>query len=172
MTVPMEISTELTPASSAIEPERFAADDRFVRALLSRMVGDPSRVDDLAQETWLAALRQSDARIVAKRAWLGTVARNFARQLTRGEVRRRRRENEVARPVVEEPRVVDGELVRRMREAMTSLPEHYRTVLHLRFYEDLPPTLIADRLEIPVETARTRLKRGLSALHALLIPKA
>jgi len=46
-------------APGDLDPERFAADDRFVRALLRRFVADPNAVDDLAQETWLAVLRQA-----------------------------------------------------------------------------------------------------------------
>ena len=48
------------------------------------------------------------------------------------------------------------------------LDEPVRTVVLLRYWEGLPPRRIAARLEIPVETVRTRLKRGLHKLRVRL----
>ena len=38
----------------------------------------------------------------------------------------------------------------------------------LRFWEDLPPREIAKRMQAPVETVRTRIKRGLQELRGSL----
>jgi RNA polymerase sigma-70 factor (ECF subfamily) len=154
-----------------LDPERFAADDRFVRALLRRFVADPNAVDDLAQETWLAVLRQAATGGFLGRAWLSTVARNFALQSMRGDQRRLSREASVARADSFEPDgelPCDAEMRRRMLAAVESLDERYRSVVRLRFFDDLMPCEIADRLELPVETVRTRLKRGLAHVRRAL----
>ena len=55
-----------------------------------------------------------------------------------------------------------------MVEAVLHLELPYRDVILCRFYEELPPRDIAKRLDLPVETVKTRLKRGLQRLRALL----
>src|SRR4029077_6361026 len=52
--------------------------------------------------------------------------------------------------------------------AVLALDEPYRAVVLLRFFEHLPPRAVARRLQVPVETARTRLKRALAQLRARL----
>lgn len=146
-------------------------DERHMRAIIRRMVVDPHLADDVAQETWLQTLRRPEGSFQARRAWMGTVARNFVLQASRSSARRRKREKAVARSVIDIREAPDPELLAAVREELEQLDPRYRSVLHLRFFEDLPPTMIADQLSIPIETARTRLKRGLSALHARLIAR-
>ena len=157
--------------SADLDPERFAADDRFVRALLRRFVSDPNAVDDLAQETWMAVLRQAASGGFLGRAWLSTVARNFALQTLRGDQRRLVREARAAQDGAVE---VDGEvrcdeeLRGRVLAAVEALEDRYREVVRLRYFEDLLPCQIADRMGLPVETVRTRLKRGLAQVRGAL----
>jgi hypothetical protein len=56
----------------------------------------------------------------------------------------------------------------RVVEALRALEEPYRSTLLLRYFEDLPPRAIARREGVPVETVRTRIKRGLECLRARL----
>jgi RNA polymerase sigma-70 factor (ECF subfamily) len=151
-----------------VDPESYADQDRFVRVLIRRLVTDQHLAEDLAQDTWLAALRQSAASMFLQRMWLGTVAKNFVLQAARGKVRRLAREKAVARSISVEPEevLVDESLRRRVLRAVDDLDEPYRSAIRLRFFEDLPPTLIAERLRVPTETVRTRLKRGLAMIRA------
>lgn len=154
--------------SGELDPGRFAADDRFVRAILHRIVADPNQVDDLAQETWLAVLRQAATGGFLGRAWLSTVARNCALQTLRGDERRRIRESiagEASGVDAEGNARCDPETRARVLRSVDGLPETYREVVRLRFFDDLGPGAIAERLGLPVETVRTRLKRGLSRLQ-------
>jgi hypothetical protein len=52
-----------------------------------------------------------------------------------------------------------------IRTAVGELAEPYRTAIHLRYYEGLDPHEIAAQLNVPVETVRTRIKRGLRLLE-------
>jgi len=62
------------------------------------------------------------------------------------------------------------ELLRRLLEAVDRLDPPYREAIALRYFDDLPPRVIAQRLGIPVNTARTHVRRGLERLRAELDP--
>ncbi|HEX6811945.1 MAG TPA: sigma-70 family RNA polymerase sigma factor [Planctomycetota bacterium] len=154
------------------EPSRFAADDRFVRALARQLTGDAHLADDAAQETWLRALQRAQAPgLFAEfgRGWLCVVARNFVLQTLRGTERRQRREREAALARAGDAGThghdPDAELCARLRAAVQALPADARAVVEARFFEDCMPVEIADRLGLPVETVRTRLKRALHRLR-------
>ena len=154
-----------------LRPERLAAEDQNLRRLLRRLIADPHLIEDLTQETWLAALRHTAAAPFLGRAWLGRVAQNFAFQALRGQARRIAREAAVARSLLLEPAdadALDEDVRRRVLAALAALDEPYRVVLQLRFFEDLPPTAIAGRLGVPTETVRTRIKRGLRQVQIRL----
>ena len=63
-----------------------------------------------------------------------------------------------------ERRVVSSDLLDRVTAAMDDLPEHYRIVVWLRDGEDLSYAEIADVLDLPIGTVRSRLARARSAL--------
>lgn len=139
-----------------------------MRALLRRFVADPNAVDDLAQETWLAVLRQAASGGFLGRAWLSTVARNFALQTLRGDQRRLLRETRAAQDVdcgADDEVRCDEPMRSRVLAAVEALDDRYREVVRLRYFEDLLPCEIAERMRLPVETVRTRLKRGLAQVH-------
>lgn len=150
--------------------EALLSEHRWVRALAHRLVRDAALADDLAQETCLRALESPPAS-ESPRAWLAGVLRNVARQWRRAGGRRAQREELSARPEAEGSAAdalvrmaVQQELVR----AVLALEEPYRSVVVLRFYEDLPPRAIARREGVPVATVKTRLARGLAMLRARL----
>ena len=63
-----------------------------------------------------------------------------------------------------ERRLVSSDLLDRVTEAMDELPEHYRIVIWLRDGEDLSYAEIAEALDLPIGTVRSRLARARSAL--------
>src|SRR4029450_8492375 len=62
----------------ALDPGQQGGQEGRIRALIRRLGADPHLVEDLTQETWLAALRYTAAARFLERAWLGRVAQNFA----------------------------------------------------------------------------------------------
>ncbi len=60
------------------------------------------------------------------------------------------------------------ELLDRVELALEKLPEHYRVVVWLRDGEDLSYQEIADALDIPIGTVRSRLARARRALKDLV----
>ena len=155
----------------AISPEYLLAHADFVRGLARKLILDDDLAEDVAQNTLLTALERPPSAVAALPAWLKTVTKNFAASTMRESARRERRERSVApKGYVPSPAdVLEREAVRkRVVDAVLGLDDTYRDAVLLRFYENLPPRHIAERLGVPVETVRTRLKRGLARLRDTL----
>ena len=60
------------------------------------------------------------------------------------------------------------ELLDRVELALERLPEHYRVVVWLRDGEDLSYQEIAEALDVPIGTVRSRLARARGALKELV----
>ncbi len=154
----------------AIELEALLAEERWIRRLARRLVSDPNEVDDLVQETWVAALSAGKGR-AAERPWAGAVVRNLWRDLLRGRSRRERRERGAARPEATgstDELVAELELRQRVGRSLLELDEPYRTALYLRFFKDRSLRSIARSEGVSVTTAHERVQRGLARLRARL----
>lgn len=153
--------------------------NRLYRYLL-RLVREPATAEDLFQQTWLRVaekIRRYDSRRSFE-AWLFAVARNLAID----HLRRVRPESldepapgspsgdaRVASLQSPEPPALEGILARerttRLATALADLPMIYREVLTLRFEEEMKLEEIADVLEMPLSTVKTRLRRGLEGFR-------
>lgn len=146
--------------------DELARHARWIRGLAGALLRDEAAADDLAQDTWLAALQHAPG-VVRLRPWLRQVARNFARQHQRGSVRRAARES-LARTPAEPEGPADYaerlEAEQRLTRALAALEEPFRSTLMLRYYEELEPAEIARRQGLPGGTVRWRLARA----HELL----
>ena len=136
----------------------------WVRKLARSLVEDECQADDLVQEAWLVTHRTEPVSIRRPKEWLAGVLRNLARQSWRGETRRRQRE-ESAHPGAGETTIERATLGRELAGEVLALDEPFRTVLLLRFYEDLPPRVIAKRTGAPVATVDSRIARGLAKVR-------
>jgi len=154
-----------------VNPEELLAHADFVRHLARSLVADEHRAADIAQDTWLAALEHPPATGDSLKSWLSKVLRNFRRKLLRREVRQVKREYAAARPdrsPSTEEVVAREEIRQRVVGAVLDLDEPYRSVILLRYYENLPPRTVAETLDAPLETVKTRLHRGLEKLRERL----
>lgn len=157
--------------SLPLDPDRLLDHVAWVRRLAALLIRDPGAADDAAQETLLVALDRGPRDRDRPRAWLSSIVRSIARRLRRSDERRAARERAVARsealPATDDL-VLRAALLRAVVDAVVELPEPYRTTILLRFFEDVPARDIAARRGEPVETVRTRLKRGLAMLRERL----
>jgi RNA polymerase sigma factor (sigma-70 family) len=154
-----------------MKPEELLEHAHFVHRLALRLVSDEHRAADIEQQTWVAALEHPPGSSGSMRGWLARVATNFKHRFLQIDSRRTRREKLAAPPertLSTDELVERAEIRQRVVEAVLRLDDPYRSVLLLRYYEDLSPQEIARNQGVPVETVRTRLKRGLARLqHAL-----
>src|SRR5262245_46197025 len=147
-----------------LSDEVLLAQREWVLRLARAVLHDRDLAEDAAQETWLRYLRAAPAALADLRSWLATVLNNVARTTGRREQRRAVGERAAARPEVgpSSAEIVERIAIQRhVAGIVLGVREPYRTVLLLRFYEELEPRHIAARLHLPVETVRTRLKRAL-----------
>jgi RNA polymerase sigma-70 factor (ECF subfamily) len=147
---------------------------RYARSLC----GEPSRAEELLQETYKRALAAKRKPVVANadeiRPWIFTIMRH----VWQNEIRRISRAREV---VFEEAPVVSGDytefgmtrklLVSEVRAAVDSLPVIWREIIVMRDMEDLSYAEIAAILGCPLGTVMSRLARARDALRQLLMPR-
>src|SRR5262249_27249671 len=136
------------PMSPTTRPELLLHAD-FVRGLARALVGADG--DDVAQQAWLRAL-QAPPPHGDGRAFLAAIVRRLAWNQRRSARRRERRELQAAAtepsPTPEQV-LAREEARRRVVDAVLALDEPFRHVILLRFYEDLAPRAIAQRLDVP-----------------------
>ncbi len=145
--------------------------ETFVRSLARSLVGDHALADDLAQDTWVTALRHPPSTESSPRGWFAEVMRNRLRNLRRGEARRAHREAAVARSEVDDRSAALCErldLQHRVVQAVLALPKTYRSTLLLHFFDGLTAADIARQRGVPDATVRSQLKRGLDQVREQL----
>jgi RNA polymerase sigma-70 factor (ECF subfamily) len=148
------------------DAESLLAHASGIRSLLRGLLADDARIDDVLQDTWVAALAKGPRPGVPLGPWLRRVARNFALKLRRGDARRLSRERAAARPDATPETRFD--LQREAVDELSKLDEPYRSTLILCFFEGLSPKEIAERRGMPAATVRSHLKRGLDKIRERL----
>jgi RNA polymerase sigma-70 factor (ECF subfamily) len=151
--------------------DELLARREWVRRFARTLAKDDATADDLAQDAWVATIEHPPRHADAPAGWLRRVLVRRAMDVARGARRRADRENAASRPDVA-PSTADvvaaAESHRRVVEAVMALDEPYRTTVLLRFFEDLPPRDVAARMNVPVETVRSRVRRAVEQLRARL----
>lgn len=134
------------------------------------LTGDREAAEDVAQESWMAVIRglrslRDPARFPA---WTLQIVANKSRDWVRREGARRRAtgraEGEPATPAAEP----DARLVKRVREGLAELDPAPRSVLRWFYLEGRSVAEIADVLDIPAGTVKSRLFHARDALRARL----
>jgi RNA polymerase sigma-70 factor (ECF subfamily) len=171
---------------SGFEEEALPHLDAVYRFAL-RLSGAPDQAEDLVQETFLRAYKSwgQYKQGTAAKSWLFTICRNvFLRRLERS-----RRHDDIVRervdrtgpgidpvnPVWASVDGVDHEgeffasiVDERIIEAIDDLPDEYRTAVVLSDVEGLPYAEIAELMDVPVGTVKSRLFRGRRQLQKVL----
>ena len=173
LTAPAECSDgELLQRIGDGDREAFdALYQRFVRpvfALALRRLGDRGRAEDATQDAFASVWRSASS-YRAERGpgapWLYAVARNAI-------VDRARARSESPMEFPEEASSEPGPpeeaeqswLAWRVHRALQDLPEHERTLIELAYWSGLSQSEIADFLNIPLGTVKTRTRSALGRL--------
>lgn len=155
-----------------------------VRGFLRAVCYDRSAIDDLAQETFLRAIKHA-GRFDPKypmRGWLLTIARRLS--INHGQKEKRRRpaagiepdQLQTSSAAGPSSRLEDEEqqtLTRDMvQQAMQRLTEPQRVAIAMHYQQGLPLEQIADALDMPLGTIKSHLHRGRQRMRELLEPQA
>jgi RNA polymerase sigma-70 factor, ECF subfamily len=140
------------------------------------LLRDPAAAEEVVQEAFLSVWRNRgrfDPGRGSFRPWLLTIVRNRARDRLRA--RRVRPEAgeagwETAADSVDVWEEVRVEAEReRVRGALATLPGDVRRLFGLAFYEGFSQSEISAQLEMPLGTVKSKMRRGLQSLRALLV---
>jgi RNA polymerase sigma-70 factor (ECF subfamily) len=134
---------------------------RLVYSVAWGILRDQDRTEDVVQDTLVRAWTtlgslQSPQKLSG---WLYVMARNVAyEQIRQSEKQNRiaeRNPEPIAEPVSDS--LEADEQILLMRVALSQLPEQHRVVIAMKYLEEASCKEIADRLEIGVEAAKSRL---------------
>ncbi len=162
---------------------------RRIERLIGRMVRDVDLVEDIAQETFIRAYRalhqfRGDAQFYT---WLYRIAVNTAKKalvdmrrdpvVLESSLRSGDDDDETYRPGIElttdetpDTILAAKEIAAVVNAAMDALPEELRQAVTLREIEGLTYEEIADAMNCPIGTVRSRIFRAREAISAKVKP--
>lgn len=150
----------------------------FVR--ISRVMGARSIQDaeDIAQASFIKAWVHRDSFDgINFNGWMTRIVRNTTYDMGRSAVRRARileqgseEANEWRMTQVPSEVAIDRdfeilEMRKQLDQALATIPNEQRQAIELMYFEDLSYSEIADVLNIPLGTVKSRLSRGLQKMH-------
>lgn len=151
--------------------------DRYanrVFGVVRNVVRDPAQAEEVTQEVFLEAWRQArryDPGRGAVATWLMTMAHRRGIDRVRSEQASRNREDRVSQ--ADRPRPYDGTAERaeanlereQVRSALARLTDVQRQAIELAYYGGNTYRETAELLDVPLGTAKTRLRDGMIRLR-------
>ncbi len=151
-------------------------------ALAFRMLGERADAEEVVMEAFMQAWKNAetfDHRRGSVGAWLTVMVRSRAIDRCRA---RSRQEKVVVHGGSEEAAGVStqredpsrsvevSEQRRIVIAALNGLPEAQREAIALAYYDGLSQTQIAEKLQLPLGTVKTRIRDGMRKLRSVLLP--
>jgi RNA polymerase sigma-70 factor (ECF subfamily) len=147
-----------------------------LKAYLMRAGAPPGAAEDFAQDAMLTVWRKADLfdpRRASAATWIFTIARNRRLDALRRESRPLPLPEMSLAP--EEPEQPDAQLsgaeeAARLNAAMTDLSPEQLEVLRLAFFQGDPHSEIARKLNLPLGTVKSRIRKAMMKLRIALQP--
>ncbi len=145
-----------------------------LKAYLMKAGATAGAAEDFAQDAMLTVWRKAELfdRTKAHAAtWIFTIARNRRLDVLRQDARRLPLpEIDLVQDEPEQPDtvVLAAENAARLKAAMARLSPDQIEVLRLAFFQDNPHSEIARRLELPLGTVKSRIRKAMIKLRTLL----
>lgn len=144
--------------------------------LTMRILNSRAEAEDVLQEVFIQVWRQADDFDFSRGrpfTWLVTLTRSRAIDRLRQIGARDRLANSVAEIAPEQASdaasdTLHAEQREIVQQALAQLPEEQRRTLLLSYYEGLTQSEIAEKLETPLGTVKTRMRTGMLKLRELL----
>ena len=143
-----------------------------VKAYMRRLGAEPAAADDLVQDVMLTVWRragQFDPSKAGVATWIFTIARNRRIDI----IRRERIDPNDPALVPDRDREADATVEQkqhgaRLRSAVAELPEEQARLLQLAYFEDKTHSVIADELDLPLGTVKSRIRLAMKKLRSQL----
>ena len=147
-----------------------------VKAYIRRLGAEPAAAEDLVQDVMLTVWRragQFDPSKAGVATWVFTITRNRRIDVIRRERRPEPDPNDPALVPDREPEA-DAALAQkqdgaRLRRAVAELPDEQARLLQLAYFEDKSQTVIADELDLPLGTVKSRIRLAMTKLRVQLV---
>ena len=155
----------------------YEATAAAVFGVVKRIVVDRQMAEDVTQEVFVEVWHKAhtfDPDRGSAKAWIYTLARRRAIDLVRSEQAERDRREKVAEPEMTRSNDPVGEHVAAVAgadgvaKALESLTDLQREVITLAYFGGLTQSQIAEHLDIPLGTAKTRIRDGLMSLRTTM----
>lgn len=146
-----------------------------LKGYLIRLGAQPMQAEEMAQEAMVSVWRkaeQFDPARASAATWIFRIARNLRLDAGRREQIMAGFEPDLSdapdAPETPEGATVARERDDRVRAAMANLSPEQVQVLRLSFFQDRPHSEIADELNLPLGTVKSRIRLALQRLRAAL----
>jgi len=145
-----------------------------LKAWLMKSGATAAAAEDFAQDTLLTVWRKADlfdARKARASTWIFTIARNRRLDMMRRDGRAAQLpeitfvDEDVERP---DDILVASDEARRVRQALAQLKPDQVEILKLAYFADHPHSAIAQQLDLPLGTVKSRIRNAVIKLRALL----
>jgi RNA polymerase sigma-70 factor (ECF subfamily) len=158
----------------------YDATNRFTYSLILRVLGDMGSAEEVLIDVYTQIWRQAasyDANRGAPLAWMATIARSRAIDRLRSGWQDQHRKESLdvlgdapANAASPEESAAASERQRFVREALNLLTPEQRRVIELAYYSGLSHSEIAEKLNQPLGTVKTRTRLGMMKLREALAP--
>lgn len=147
----------------------------LVYTLSLRSLGSVADAEDVTQQVFVAAWRgrdRFDPSNGALQSWLVGITRHIIADTHARRARDHRARDAASAALAGPADQTDdpGDVIDRVviGEALREVPESQARVLRLAFFEDLTHSQIAERLDLPLGTVKSHIRRGLRLLRTRL----
>jgi RNA polymerase sigma-70 factor, ECF subfamily len=154
--------------------------NRLIYSLVLRVLGDASSAEEVLLDVYTQVWRQAasyDVKRGAPLAWMATIARSRAIDRLRSGWQDKRRKESLdvlgdapSNSSSPEEDATISERQKFVREALKLLTPEQRQVIELAYYSGLSHSEIAEKLNQPLGTVKTRTRLGMMKLREALAP--
>jgi RNA polymerase sigma-70 factor, ECF subfamily len=171
------VMTRIADGDQTAFAQFYDATSRSVFGIVLHVLRDRAQAEEVTQEIYVEAWRnvsQFDASLGSPSAWINTMAHRRAVDRVRSADRSAARDQRhfeaggALTALDTADLVAQADEGQRVRDALSTLPEAQRTALHLAYFEGRSYREVAEFLEVPLGTVKTRIRDAMKRLKGQL----
>ena len=149
---------------------------RLAYSIAMQMLGDPGKAEDCVQDAFMSVWKSSstfDPALGSLRSWLVATVRNRAIDIMRAQKRDMGRELDLGFDISDDRVNPESEASssferRAVRAAIVHLPQEQRKTLELSYFAGFTHTEIAEIMDVPLGTVKSRMRLALEKMSSYL----